>query len=146
MILDIIPFKSVGPLVFGMKREEIIAILGQPDKEVVTNPIAQYKELYYKAARISVSLSRSGRCNAVFVFPPKEASINGRRILPSTGRQAVLDVQQLDSTARMDEGSLVSALLGLAVHVPDLDSDLDEPPQSILVHAADYYEGLNGKK
>jgi hypothetical protein len=77
---EITPFRSVGPLRFGLSMDDVRFLLGGPEKEFVRNPqfAPDHVEWIYDG-RAFVHFDSRGRCVGIMLAPPADPRLLGPR-------------------------------------------------------------------
>jgi len=136
---DLEPLKAPKPLRFGMPKDEVIRILGNPDKQFIRNPAVGFEELAYDRIGVYVSLDRTSQCNAVMIFAPSRAVLDGQDLLKRPAREAIQFIKSKDLDATFENDSLTAYKLGLSVYAPELQEDSQTPIKHVLVFSKEYY-------
>ncbi|MBO0933307.1 hypothetical protein [Fibrella aquatilis] len=105
LTFSIVPFKQVGPLVFGMSQEEIRNILGDPDKEskTFTGRLAESRK------EISVKYKK-GQMEEVSFLQGVDLLFEEQRLLTQSGIDYLLNNYEHQS----DLGFTIFPTLGIA--------------------------------
>jgi hypothetical protein len=140
-MLIIHPHKGVGPVTFGMTRDEVRRAVGEaPDP--VRAP--QNSEHFAKAGML-IHYDENGKVEAVGLTQNAAVSYNGYDLFA----HSATEVRQWARGQHVnldDENGFVSTVLGLSMSAPGIDeADLDDderhdPAQSFLVFRSGYYE------
>ncbi len=130
MKFDVVPMISINEIVFGMKREEIRAILGNAtefykfeDDEVATDDFG-FCHVFYDA---------QDRCEAIEIFNESEVYINDKLIFPTDFNAALDAVEDFEQ----DDDGLISYANSIGIYAPD------EEMESILIGKKGYYDDEN---
>jgi hypothetical protein len=96
------PFQSVGPLRFGMERDEVRQILEEPPKEFKKGFSENVTEAYDQAG-VHVYYDSSGSVEFIEAFPPANPVYEGVDLMRSDTRAVLADLAQLGLRPRDDE-------------------------------------------
>jgi hypothetical protein len=98
---DITPFRGIGPLLFGMTKEDVRALLGSPEREFVRNPefAPDRIEWIYDEGRGFVSFNGTGVCDEIMLCPPAEPRLEGVQLLSIPAGDAWSELRRLDGSA-----------------------------------------------
>lgn len=108
---EILPYCGVGPLRFGMGREEVIGLLGHPRVERV-NHMGQTDMRFTNCA---VLLSRDKRqVEEIMLFPSDDVVVEGVRVFCDP--QALEKLAQHDGAPQLVEDTILLLKLGIAVN------------------------------
>jgi hypothetical protein len=127
---EITPYRGVGPLTFGLSKEEVRALLGPPEEEFARNPEFRpdCTEWIYDGSRCFISFDPLRGCVEIMLTPPADPRFAGVRLLGMGASEAWAELRRLDPSAFVDEtGCHTSRLLGVNVHAPDVGTEWDEP-------------------
>ncbi len=127
---DIIPFRGIGPLLFGMTKEDVRALLGSAEREFVRNPefAPDRSEWIYDEGRGFVAFDGRGMCDEIMLCPPADPRLEGVQLLGIPAGDAWSELRRLDGSAFVDEtGCLTSRAYGVNVYAPDVGTEFEEP-------------------
>lgn len=147
---EIQPLKGVGPLTFGMTRDEVRGALGPPGEEFVRSPqfAPGCTEWIYGASEVFVGFDPAGRCESVMLCPPGDARLNGVSLLSGSAADAWAYLKRLDADASVENESLTSLKVGLAIYGPDVGTEFEEwgePALSVLAFRKGYCDAQPGQ-
>src|SRR5262245_47654420 len=123
---EIHPGSGVGPLRFGMAKDELRSALGPPGKEFVRSQFSIGVEWIYGESEMFVAFGADAKCESIMLCHPASALLDGVDLLGVPGRAAFDTVRRLDSDALMEDDALVSRRLGIAVDVEDVGTEREE--------------------
>lgn len=138
--MDILPNRGVGLVSLGMSTSEVRRVLGGPSREFVRSQYSPCVEWDYQGRGLNVIFDRRGSCAGVLLTPPSNPTLDGNRLLGVGAAAAWETVRRLDPSARVEDGSLTSARLGVSIYAPDVDEEPAAPAYSVLVFRHDYFE------
>lgn len=137
MQFEIKPYIGVGPIKFGMHRDEVRKILSSPFKEFVkwaaasTIPTDDFYNLNFH-----VYYNKNSNCKGIEFAKGSNAIFQGHEIVGRPFSEVMEWLIKLDSSARLDDDSGVkSEQLSIDLWVPDADDDVNSLIESIYVFA-----------
>ena len=142
MNLDIVPNVRVGAVAFGMSKNAVRSALGPPSKEFVRNPKFAPGWIEWLYEGVNVCFDPAGTCAAVGVAAPSEARLDGVGLLAISGVAAWDHLRRLDPSAFVDDESLISQRLGVAIYAPDVETEFEEPDEpalQVMAFCPDYF-------
>lgn len=112
-------FERVGPVRFGMSREEVAAALGGSGTEFQKGFSDTLTEAF-NGVGLHVYYDREGHVEFVEAFPPAEPSYNGVPLMRSDAKAILADLDRLGLKPRDDgQGGLWFDEPGFALFAPD---------------------------
>jgi hypothetical protein len=140
MRLVIDPYKSVGPLRFGLTREEVRDLLVSPVESFMRNDDDLAETDDFAQLGIFVEYDKTNKCIAVEMFSPAEPIFLGKDLLGAPYAELRNWVKSMDSHAEIDESGLVSTSLGIGLYAEISSSDTKSHAESAVAFKYGYYE------
>ena len=141
MRFEIHPAEGVGPVRFGMTKDNVRSRLGPPNREFVRGEFTTGVEWIYGESEAFVAFDVDGKCESIMLCHPASAFLDGVDLLGVSGKAAFEAVRRLDADALMEDDALTSRKLGIAVDVADVGTEREEeggPPNYVLVCRGGY--------
>jgi hypothetical protein len=136
------PYEGVGPLQLGMTRQEIRAILGEPEKVFQKFPDKPPADQYWNRYHLYVHFKEPDTCDGIEIFPPAEPIFQGINLLTEVPYNQMKDwFQKQDSNIEFNEVGLKSFTYGVALYAPYPN----EPVENVYVFEKGHYDGLAEK-
>jgi hypothetical protein len=109
-MFELVPYSSIGPILFGMTEAEVIAALGEPARRTVN----RRSELEYDYGAVTVVFSSSDRRIVEFsAVPGADVVVAGMHLFSADG--AFERLLQLDDDPREFHGFVVLLKLGITL-------------------------------
>lgn len=139
MKLEITPFKSLGPIEFGMSMEAVDRVLGT--KGEVFQPFEEgyHARVSYFDTGIMAEFRHPSECVSVEASSPFEVIFRGRNLLEPTIAELQSWLSSLDANLEFVEG-LVSRELGVFVVLTAASQRPNEPPLTAGCFEKNYHE------
>ena len=140
--LNIVPFKSVGPILFNLSVEEVLEMLGEPN--VRFKPGFAVRDTFaYDEIGIYISFDKNFKSNTMALYPPANVIMFDKQLynLSFDDLIKLFNEKELDVTEEEMIG-FKSKQVGIAIYAPDTEDNYrDSPVQEILVYRdLDYYQ------
>jgi hypothetical protein len=143
MIWDVNPFKSVGPIVFGMEPADVRKGIGGEFRIIRRGLLPEEDEDYFEKLGIFAYYDNGGRLEALQFAGPIEPVIEERRMLGLPFDKVVGILIAKDRGLQIDRDGALSPSLGLSVWAPAaIDSPPSDPVEAVLVFGPRYYDKL----
>jgi hypothetical protein len=138
--LIITPYKGVGPILFGMTREEIRVIIDGSVTNINRNRTDYFENIHIEYDR--------DICRAIILLPPMKPSFRGINLL---GNQSIKQLRAwLESINGLIQdditGGITAFRFGISLYTPDIDIFQDDPPESITVFRVGYFDEFASSK
>lgn len=112
----IVPYVSVGPIAFGMKRVDLHSVLGAPDRGKKSKFGPRFTDYWLDEDITVVSSSEDGVVEEVsFGAVQREAEIDGYKIFQPLGPDSYRELCQRDKAPRAEVGFTVLFHFGLVL-------------------------------
>ncbi|MEJ2816140.1 hypothetical protein [Caulobacter sp. CCG-8] len=136
MRFPINPQTGVGPLRFGMLRDQVRSVLAVPVEIFRRTPKDVEADLF-KSLGAFAYYDGNGALEAVEFFSPAKVTFNELDILNTSASELIGEMSEVDPDLECEGSGFTSRSFGFGVWSED-DSEL--PPQSVIVFAPGYYE------
>lgn len=140
MELLIHPHVGIGPIQFGMTRDEVRRTLGTrptPFRKLSQSPLETDA---FDDFALHVCYRPPAFCEAVECFGSANVIYNGFRILNRPCSEVRDWIVQLDRGVEIDHAGMKSFSLGIALYAPGVIESPEEEVQAVLVFEPGYYE------
>ncbi|CAM2010538.1 hypothetical protein [Acanthopleuribacter pedis] len=148
MRLDMHPYQGVGPIQFGMTREQVRKAASEPAHPFRKNMFSLCDTDEFTKARVHVFYEAEGdTVEAIEIWQPAKPTLGGATLLDKP--IVLLRQQLLETDPEMAEekvGELQSDKLGLCVWAPTADADPHLPPRSVMMFCRGYWDNFEEKR
>lgn len=136
MILSLDPRKAVGPIIFGMHRDAVRAVLGGFSGEFMKTSLSKAPTDDFRSHHLHVFYDPTFSCIGVEVFRPAIVLVNGRNVVgePYSSVMSWLSVVEPDVT--LLDSVVQSKVFGLALYAPDADDEPNSLIESVYFRSA----------
>lgn len=135
------PLEGIGPLRFGMGRQEARAVLGTGFQEFLKDPFDEAPTDAYEDLGLHLYYDGDDRLEAVETFPPARSSYRGEDLLAARYRRVRHLLREGDRRLEVEPGEgLTAPNLGIGAFAPDGEDDPDGPVESVIVFRRGYYD------
>ena len=144
MKLTIVPFRGVGPIQFGMAREEVRKTMPERAEPFRKNMFSLTDTDDFKDHRIHVFYSaQDDTAEAIEIWQPAKPLLGGETLLDKPYAQLLKELQETDPDLEIENpGEVTSHRLGICVWAPTADSEPWRPASSVLAFAKTYWDGF----
>lgn len=138
--LTITPNKGVGPIHFGMTREEVRNVLGGRVVKFKKTPISNTFTDAYDDHGIYIYYDSNYRCEAIEMAFPADPELEQIQMIGRTFSGVKGMITSHDCDVELDEIGLLSFKLGVGLYVPFLEESENHLVESVIVFREGYYE------
>lgn len=132
--LIICPYQSVGQIRFGMTREEVRSLLGEPSATFYKGLNTESPTDAYDHVGVHVYYAHpSGYCEALEFFEPAQLLLAEKPLFQLSFVQLKEWLSSQDSELEIDDEGLTCFKYGLGLYAPEWKEDANLPVQGILV-------------
>jgi hypothetical protein len=137
--MKIIPFESVGELLFTDERQELRDKVGGEYQPGV-NDFEGFKEYYdfFPLSDLLIYYDEADRVNA-FEFFSAGPEFRDIDILAETYSKLIELFTHFDPELEVEETGIDSAKFGIGIHAPDSE-DENDVPESVIIYKQGYYD------
>jgi hypothetical protein len=140
MEFEITPYIGVGPMAFGMTREEIRRGLGAPVESFMKTPTSAAPTDAFDTLGIHVHHTSDERCEAVEFFRALTGpTFRGQRLLGRPFAEIERWLRMIDPDVRSDSSGLTSLLFGFGLYAPSALDDPQSSVEGVIVFRRGYY-------
>jgi hypothetical protein len=141
MELKIESYVGVGPIKFGMTRDQVCQSIGKqpgqflkgPESVIATDDFGDLGfHVYYKAAKEDV-------CDAIEMFSPADPIFIEQQFINRPFDEILIWFKNLDPSVEIGDAGLTSYELGVGVYAGAISKNCEAPVQSVIVFGRDYY-------
>ena len=142
MNLEIHSYVGVGPITFGMTRDDVRSILPGPyimfhrgkPKDAFQLPTD-----FYEALGIFIGYAPDGKCKAIEMASPARPTYAGHQLLGVPPGPVLKLIRDLDPNVATDSAGLTAFALGIALYIPgQKHNDLDI--EGVIAFRRGYYD------
>jgi hypothetical protein len=134
------PHRGVGPVFFGMTREEVRSTLAASHREFSRGLREEMDTDAFDELGVFVSYGVDGTCEAIEVVAPSNAIMNGMRLVGTSFSIVLGRFREWDSALSIDDAGATSIDLGVGVYAPSAGKDPGKPVESAIVFRSGYYD------
>jgi len=135
---EIEPYASVGPLRFGMSREEAKRALGSEPRAFKKSPLSDTVTDAFNELSVHVYYNNNGGCCAVEMATPASPIFRGRELLGRPFAELRAMFEELDPELTEDGAGLTSLMFGVSLYAPFAKKEPEEPVEGVLVFEEGY--------
>lgn len=140
MKLVLTPYESLGPIRFGMSREEVRAVLAVAVHPFKKTPDATTLTDAFEAEGIYVSYDDQGDCEAVEVASPAEPVLDGETLLGQPFSQLRDRLKARGDELEVDASGLTDLTSGLGLYAPSAEKAPNDPIEAVIAFRRGYYD------
>ena len=137
--LEILPYRAVAGIQFGMTAAQVREILDSPVRPFKKTPTSELKTDAFDHLGIQVFYKPPGVCEAIELSAPAEPTLQGKSLVGHSFQTLKDWFQAIDNAVEIDDTGLTSHLLGIGLYAPFAATSPDEPVESVLVFEKEYY-------
>lgn len=138
MRLVLIPYESIGPIRFGMRRDEVRAAVPAAVRAFNKTPTTFVDA--FDDEGIYVYYDEQDLCDAVEVASPSVPILDGRILIGSPFSELRDWLQMRDSEVEVDNAGLTDFAIGLGLYAPSASDAPDEPVEAAIAFRQGYYD------
>jgi hypothetical protein len=136
---EIEPYVGVGPLRFGMSREEVKRALGGEPRVFKKSPLSDALTDAFDESGVHIYYNADDGCCAVELATPASPVLNGQALLGRPFSELRAMFEELDPALKSDGAGLTSPLFGVSLYAPFARKEPEEPVEAVLA----FEEGYN---
>ena len=141
MTLPVLSHVGIGPLTFGMTREEVEHAVGsRPHRFRKTLACATLTDAF-DGAGMHVYYDDQDRVEAIELFAPARPTFNDHDLHNMPYSSLIAAIRILDPEVQEDELGFTSNALGFGVYTEAKDTQPEQPAEAVIVFRKDYYAG-----
>ncbi|HYO62032.1 MAG TPA: hypothetical protein VER08_00090 [Pyrinomonadaceae bacterium] len=140
MRLEITAYTGVGPVKFGMTREEVRLAVGPPVRPFMKTPDDELPTDAFDDLGVHVYYKKPGVCEAVEMGSPAEPTFRGQVLIGRPYSELRRWFESLDESVETDDTGLLSYKYGVGLYAPAAEEEPDEPVEGVIVFERGYYE------
>lgn len=133
MRFDLEPLRSVGPISFGMARDDVRRVLAAPFESFMKTPQAVQTADDFAGLNIHVYYDSELRCNGVELWPGADFRVDGSEVLRRPWGEVKTWLPRLDPRFKIQNSCVSAFQIGLSLYVPDVDDEADALIESAYV-------------
>ena len=137
--LEILPYRAVAGIQFGMTPAQVREILGSQVRRFKKAPASELEADAFDHLGIQVFYKQPGVCEAIELSAPAEPTLQGKSLVGHSFQTLKEWFQAIDDSIEIDDTGLTSHLLGTGLYAPFAATSPGEPVESVLVFEKGYY-------
>jgi hypothetical protein len=138
--MQIIGYEGVGPIRFGMSREDVRSALGTEFKSFKRSPSSSQPCDHCLRHECFVYYDAKGLVEAVEFAEPATPTLDGVNLLGVSFASLVEKIRLADPHLSVESDGFTSLRLGIGGWAAAADEEPDEPLESIIVFSRGYYD------
>lgn len=135
----IAPLSGVGPIAFGMTRQQLRSIFGTPTSSFARTPESVPCD-EYRPQGFFVYYMADDTVEAVEFFAPSTVLLGEHSLLGEAFEKSRLHMLERDQNLSVEADGLTSNAFGIALFAPSANDDPTLCPESILVFRKGYFD------
>lgn len=139
MELDLRPYERLGPIRFGMRREDVREAVGATARTFRKTPDAITLVDAFDTEGIHVYYDEQDLCEAVEVASPSVPTFKGRALLGRSFAELLDWLRTLDPEIQVDESGLTASSVGLGLYAPSAEQAPSDPVEAVIAFRHGYY-------
>jgi hypothetical protein len=143
MNLEIKPYIGVGPIRFGMTRDEVLRIVGHPVitvKPFLKGPHAGIPTDAFDELGIHVFYKIGYLCEAIEMYLAADPTFNGQRLIERPFDELFTWLRTLDDNVKVDDTGLTSFKLGFGLYAPSCEESPSDAVEAVIAFESGYYD------
>ena len=140
MDLLIQPYEAMGPVRFGMRRDEVRAAIGTKVSPFMKGLDSTTLTDSFDDERIHVYYDEQDCCEAVEVASPSVPLLEGQALLGRPFSEVRDWLMSRDSEVELDGAGLIAFTLGVGLYAPSALKEPDEPVEGVIAFRRGYYD------
>jgi hypothetical protein len=140
MNLEIDPYVGVGPIRFGMTRDEVRRIVGRPVKPFLKGPSSVIPTDAFDDVGLHVYYKEGDLCEAVEMFLAADPTFKGQRLIERPFDQLLAWLQTMDDHLDQDDTGLTSYKLGIGLYAPSCEERPSDSVEAVIAFEKGYYD------
>ena len=137
--MDIVPFKRVGRLVFGTKRDIVRVILGKNFVTIPIEPGEIYTKDVYPEIDVHLEYNEDNELDHIEVgFQNRTLMFQGINLFQKKLDDLIRMFSSFDAGLEIDELGCISYQLGIALYCDNDEGDID----LVSIYSRDYSEAI----
>jgi hypothetical protein len=136
MILNVEPYVGIGPIRFGMTRDDVRRVLGRPSRSFLKGQVEPNDA--YEKLHLHVGYDTEGRVETVETFESSAIEWRGVKLFERSYMQLRDMFLEAGASLRFEDDGFESLQHGIGVWAPLDDDDEENVVKSILVFRKGY--------
>jgi hypothetical protein len=137
---EIRSYVGVGPIMFGMKAEEVRSTLVCAYREFKRVPFAKTTTDAFQPLGIYVYYTIDRKCNAIEMARPAQPFYADHELIGGSFDKMFDLIRGFDPEVKTDESGLTSFALGIGLYAPGCGKDRLLPVESVIAFQRGYYD------
>lgn len=140
MNLEIYPHVGVGPIAFGMTREDVRRAVGQAARTFLKGPYATIPMDSFDNLGIHVSYKKPETCNAIELVSAANPTFQGQRLMERPFDQLRQWFETIDDNVVFDDSGFTSFKYGIGLYAPSWKERPPDPVEAVIIFEKGYYD------
>jgi hypothetical protein len=140
MNLNIIPYIGVGPIRFGMSRNEVRQMVGHPAKPFLKGPDAIIPTDAFDDIGLHVFYKKDDTCEAIEMFLAADPTFEGKHLIERPFDRVLDWLQKFDDSLDVDNTGATSKKCGIGIYAPNCEESPSDPVEAVIVFERGYYD------
>lgn len=139
MDLEIRPYEGLGPIRFGMRRDDVRRALGASVRAFRKTPEATILTDAFDDEGIHVYYNEQDLCEAVEVASPAIPVLQGRALVGRSFAEIRDWLRTLDPEVEIDESGLTAFTFGVGLYASSAQKAPNGPVEAVIAFRRGYY-------
>ena len=139
MLYEIEPYVGVGPVTFGMSRQDVRRVLDSPVQDAARTDTGIPTD-FFRALGIFVYYRQPGVVEAVEFGGPTSPTFRNRDFLGHSYREIEDWIRSFDPDVALDPAGLTTYEFGFGLYAPSARKEPDLPVEGVIAFQKGYYE------
>ena len=141
MNFEIVSHEALGPIHFGMSRDEVQRSVGAAVKLFRKTPVGNLVDAFNEEGiHVYYDAEDKDKCEAIEVASPANPLLLGRGLVGRPFAEVLEWLRTLDADLAVDESGLTSLALGVGVFAPFAAKAPFEPVEAVIAFKRGYYK------
>ena len=140
MTLVVEPYEALGPIRFGMRRDEVRVAVKAAVRAFRKTPTAKTLVDAFDDEGIHVYYDEQDVCEGVEVANPAVPILDGQVLIGRPFADVRDWLQARDSDVVLDETGLTDFTIGLGIYAPSAEKMPHEPVEGVIAFRRGYYD------
>lgn len=144
MHYEINPYIGVGPIIFGMSREETRHIMNRPYKEFKRTMFDDNTTDAYQDIDMYLTFDAQNKCNSIELYEKSKTHFQQQSFIDKSFNQVLAFIKKQGGNYEVDDTSVISYDTGISFFVGDT-KDKHATVKSILAFQKGYFDDFHEK-
>jgi hypothetical protein len=140
MRFEIIPYKSVGDILFGQSREKIRELLNQQYTEFYRSEFSKIPTDSFNDSGLLISYDENFNCEAIEMTLTANPVFLDRALLKESYSALLKWLLRLEANLEEDDAGFTSHKFGFGVYAPNKEDEPDGCCEGVIAFKKGYYD------